>query len=66
MSSADGREIEEDESTTRQDELWLPLGHLRPLDGIRGLAVMAVILYHLFPDTVPGGFLGVTVFFVLS
>lgn len=39
---------------------------IRALDGLRGLAVIAVVAYHLEPDLVPGGFLGVTMFFVLS
>lgn len=42
------------------------LGHHRCLDGLRGLAVAAVVLYHFAPQLVPGGFLGVDVFFVLS
>jgi peptidoglycan/LPS O-acetylase OafA/YrhL len=36
------------------------------LDGVRGLAIAAVLAYHAFPSAVPGGFLGVEVFFVLS
>jgi peptidoglycan/LPS O-acetylase OafA/YrhL len=36
------------------------------LDGIRALAVLAVIAYHLNLPFAQGGFLGVTVFFVLS
>ncbi len=36
------------------------------LDGLRALAVMAVVAYHFLPAAVPGGFLGVDVFFVLS
>lgn len=36
------------------------------LDGIRGLAIIAVLLYHLRPAILRGGFIGVTVFFVLS
>ena len=36
------------------------------LDGLRALAVGAVILYHVFPGFFRGGFLGVDVFFVIS
>lgn len=36
------------------------------LDGLRGLAVALVVAFHVFPGAVPGGFLGVDVFFVLS
>jgi peptidoglycan/LPS O-acetylase OafA/YrhL len=36
------------------------------LDGLRAIAVAAVIAYHLFPGALPGGFLGVDVFFVVS
>lgn len=42
------------------------LPYIPSLDGIRALAVAAVVLYHLSPRTLPGGMLGVTVFFVLS
>lgn len=40
--------------------------HLRALDGLRGVAVAAVVLFHFLPGDVPGGFLGVDIFFVLS
>ncbi|MGX7417696.1 acyltransferase family protein [Carnobacterium gallinarum] len=40
--------------------------YMSGLDGIRALAVLGVIFYHLTPHMVPGGFLGVPIFFVLS
>jgi peptidoglycan/LPS O-acetylase OafA/YrhL len=36
------------------------------LDGVRALAVTAVLIFHARPDWLPGGFLGVDAFFVLS
>ncbi|MFM8972120.1 MAG: acyltransferase family protein [Actinomycetota bacterium] len=36
------------------------------LDGLRAVAVLAVVLYHFDPEVVTGGLLGVSVFFTLS
>lgn len=41
-------------------------GRIKALEGIRALAIVAIVLYHLRPSVLPGGFIGVTVFFVLS
>lgn len=40
--------------------------HWAALDGLRGVAVVAVMVYHAFPQLAPNGFAGVDVFFVLS
>ena len=48
------------------------LGELRRLayrpdiDGLRAVSVLAVVAFHTFPSLVPGGFVGVDVFFVIS
>ncbi len=42
------------------------LAYVPGLDGLRALAVAAVLLYHHDPRLLPGGFLGVELFFVLS
>ncbi len=36
------------------------------IDGMRAFAVLSVFIYHLRPGFLPGGFLGVDVFFVIS
>jgi len=41
-------------------------GRLAGLDGLRALAIVAVLVFHLDPSWLPGGFLGVDVFFVVS
>lgn len=38
----------------------------RDLDGLRALAVVAILIFHAAPTLAPGGFVGVDVFFVLS
>ncbi len=42
------------------------LGHIRGLDGIRAMSVLAIIAFHSGLSSVPGGYYGVDSFFVLS
>lgn len=42
------------------------VGYLPGLDGMRAIAVVAVMIYHANADWLPGGYLGVEVFFVIS
>jgi peptidoglycan/LPS O-acetylase OafA/YrhL len=36
------------------------------IDGLRAVAILAVVMFHVFPRMVPGGFAGVDMFFALS
>lgn len=41
-------------------------GYVPGLDGLRAFAILGIVLYHMFPGVIRGGYLGVTMFFVLS
>ncbi len=44
----------------------LLIEYRKDIDGLRCIAVISVVLYHLFPEILKGGFLGVDIFFVIS
>jgi peptidoglycan/LPS O-acetylase OafA/YrhL/lysophospholipase L1-like esterase len=51
---------------TRRDDTPTATGHIHGLDGLRAVAVAMVVVFHIWPSLLPGGFLGVDVFFVVS
>jgi len=36
------------------------------IDGLRGIAILSVVIFHFFPNLLRGGFVGVDIFFVIS
>lgn len=53
----------------KQDSISLmsiPFGYRPEIDGLRALAILPVILFHVNSSWLPGGFIGVDIFFVIS
>lgn len=41
-------------------------GKLSGIDGLKGIAIIGITLFHMMPESVPGGYLGVSLFLVLT
>ncbi|NKM07269.1 acyltransferase family protein [Rhizobium leguminosarum bv. viciae] len=54
------------EGVRRDAEDQRPLRYRADIDGLRAIAVTAVTVFHLNPNWLPGGFVGVDIFFVIS
>jgi peptidoglycan/LPS O-acetylase OafA/YrhL len=52
--------------STKHTDIKKSTRHISSIDGLRAIAVAAVVLYHLGISWIPGGFLGVDLFFVIS
>jgi len=57
---ADIRVVEPERSAPPAKRWW------PGLDGLRGVAVVLVVAFHIWPDSLPGGWVGVSMFFTLS
>jgi peptidoglycan/LPS O-acetylase OafA/YrhL len=61
--------VEERPTTVRHEAQEKTAGFVkyrRDIDGMRAVAVVAVIAFHAFPSSLKGGFIGVDIFFVIS
>jgi len=59
-------ELGSDSQLTEAKLQLSPLSYRPDIDGLRAISVSSVVIFHAFPNWMPGGFTGVDVFFVIS
>ncbi len=66
QTTAPSRSNEGSTTKSPHDARKLGKSYMPGLDGLRALAVLAVLLYHISPNQFIGGYIGVDLFFVIS
>lgn len=57
---------DENLSKNKEEKLIQNPNYIKSFDGLRAIAVVLVMLYHIIPHKIAGGYLGVVIFLVLS
>lgn len=66
LGSPSEDELSRSPATARDVKLPADSVYRPDIDGLRAMAIIPVLVFHLFPEWLPGGYLGVDVFFVIS